>query len=273
MSDLHNYQSNDPQANRFGLGDHLGGHERVMNDRVMNDNDNAMMESTPVFEDTGGLSDVHRSEAEWEEPGSKRSKIVSALVVALLVGAAGAYTYANWTSAPKQAVPDSSLPKTAAINPAPAPQSAPDTTAMPSDNAAAPAATPAAAPEATTPKTSKPATTQTRAASRTPQSMSAPAPIVPSPSVMPPENQAATTPAPSEVTPQTQAAVAPEPASPAPPASAQTANPAQGEQSAGEQSAPASDVTLAPVTQPQPEGPAPAQPDGQPVPAAPQQPQ
>src|ERR1700742_2036534 len=73
------------------------------------------MDDEPIIhtlDDSGGLQGFHKSDADWEEPGSGKTKIIGALIVALMVGTAGAYAYSNWSSTPKPVVADNSLPQT-----------------------------------------------------------------------------------------------------------------------------------------------------------------
>src|SRR4051812_29100704 len=50
-----------------------------------------------VLEDSGGLGQFHHKMDELEEEGAGRGKAISALIVALMLGAAGAYAYSMWT--------------------------------------------------------------------------------------------------------------------------------------------------------------------------------
>jgi hypothetical protein len=226
MTDMRNFEpSNDIRA------------ESAFVDSNVLDNHAIATKESYVLEDSGGLGEFHREEV--EEEGSGRGKAISALIVALMLGAAGAYAYSMWTPQ-NEVVADKNLPQpdaprsVAAMTPPPA--------AIP-----APAETNTTAP--TAPDVVKPAPVTKQAnignaprVVRAPVSNESAAPMMPSP------------------TPQNQAATVPEPVSPTPPASALAGNPPLNEQSAAPAETPVTPTAPAPAEMaPAPAEPAPAQ--------------
>jgi hypothetical protein len=210
--------------------------------------DNGTLETKDsyVFEDSGGLGEFHRNMDDLEEDGSGRGKMISALIVALMLGAAGAYAYSMWTPRPNDAVADKDLPQ----------PSSPKQAAMIPPPPAAEAPAPEAATTApTAPDVVKPApVTKQATISNAPRVARAAVSGQPSPSVAAPMTPA---PSPATVAPPQQAAAVPEPVSPTPPASSLAANPPRNEPSA-------------PVEAPA--APAPAPVEAAPAPAAPAEP-
>jgi hypothetical protein len=206
-----------------------------------------------VLEDSGGLGEFHRNMDNLEEEGSGRGKMIGALVVALMLGAAGAYAYSMWTPHPNDVVADKDLPQTAALTPPPPVAPVADKmAAAPTDTAASQPGTAQSAMTApTAPDVVKPApVTKEARVANAPRVTRAPVP--------------AETPAPSPATvapPREQAAAVPEPVSPTPPAAAVAGNPPLNEQSAApvETPAPAAPAAPAEATAPAPAEPAPAQ--------------
>jgi len=246
------------------------------------DSGDVIVKDRYTLEESGeGLGQFHRSPDELET-GDGRSKVIGALVVALMLGAAGAYVYSVMPA--PDVVADADLPRpqgpgnTAALTPPP-PVTAPEMTApegaantQAGDSlATAPAdtnlnepqpVTPSAAPaqverQAATPRMT-PAPTRTAQAPVTAPAPADPTPLTasptpaPSPAVAPPVTPAM---------PQNQAAsTVPEPVSPTPPASAIAGNPPLNEQSAAPAEAQPEPVQPASPAAPEATPSAPAQP-------------
>ena len=152
-----------------------------------------------------GLGDFHTINPEDREPNNT-PKIVGGLVVALMLGAAGAYVYSVSGHQPKQIVAANSLPAPSA----PAPAAAPAPMPAPDNNQAANTPAPEAAPATDTKPVSKPAPVRSASVTRTRASSA-------------PDMGAAQARMSADSTPavQQQAVVTPvEPVSPQPPASA-----------------------------------------------------
>ena len=186
----------------------------------------------------GGLGDFHTVSPEDREPNNT-PKILGGLVVALMLGAAGAYVYSVSGHQPKQIVAANSLPAPSA----PAPAAAPAPMPAPDNNQAANTPAPQAAPATDT----KPAPVRSAAVTRT---RAASAPDMGAAQA---RMSADSTPA---VQPQQQAVVTPvEPVSPQPPASALANNNVQ--QPATEVAPPATpQADAAPAQDQQPAAPA-----------------
>ncbi len=167
----------------------------------------------------GGLGDFHTVNPEDREPNNM-PKILGGLVVALMLGAAGAYVYSVSGHQPKQIVADNNLPAPSA----PAPAAAPAPMPAPNNNQAANSPAPETVPALATDTKPMSKSAPVRSASVT-KARSSSAPDMGAAQA---RMSADSTPA---VQPQQQAVVTPvEPVSPQPPASAlanngQPANP------------------------------------------------
>ncbi len=120
--------------------------------------DRPVILNTDPVGNAGGLGGFHTVNPEDREPNNI-PKIVGGLVVALMLGGAGAYIYSVSGSAPKQQVVASNQQ----LPPAPAPQAAPPAPMPASDSNTA--ATPAAAPMPAADATPTPKSTPIRSAS------------------------------------------------------------------------------------------------------------
>jgi hypothetical protein len=222
-----------------------------------------------------GLSDFHTVNVE-ESERSNTPKIVGAVAVALMVGAAAVGLYAYSGPSTKPVVADNTLPKTAPV--APPPQQ----TAMAQDNSASapapqsaaptppPAATPS--PAATTePATPAPVHTASRSSHRIKSaSASEPASDAASVRMSADTTQATQAPREAQVTPQPaqQAQATPLPAAPTPSPSDVASNGGQSSAAVPNNATTASDIPQAAPAPAQPPAPAQTtQPDTTPAPA------
>ncbi len=210
---------------------------------VLVDSDDVIAKDRYALEEDGaGLGQFHYSGGEYAENQNGTAKVLGALVIALMVGSAGAYVYATMPAQQQDVVANADLPRpmgpgaTAAMTP---PATAPAMDALSGD-------TSNNTPEATAMDT--PAAPVTAPApTRTAQAPVTPAPATPAPVTVAPA-PAAVTPPVAPVMPQTQASAIPEPVSPTPPASAIAGNPPLNEQSAAPvEAAPAIPVEAAPA--------------------------
>ena len=204
---------------------------------VLVDSDDVIIKDRYTLEESGeGLGQFHRNLDDMEGDNG-RAKVLGALVIALMVGAAGAYVYTMMPQQQEQVVANADLPRpmgpggTSAMTP-PMSDMAP---AAETGDAIAPLTGDMNAPEPVTTPAPMERQSATPAPMRTAQAPVTPAPVdptpltasptpVPSPAVAPPV---------APVMPQNQAAsTIPEPVSPVPPASAIAGNPPLNEQSA-----------------------------------------
>ena len=170
-----------------------------------------------------GLSTFHTTHPEDREPNNT-PKIVGAVAIALMVGAAGLALYANWGPSTKPVVADNSLPKTAPVAPVPqqTAMAAPANSLSSKPNAAAPDAA-APVPEPVTTKTAaKPAPVRTARSARSSASIEATANARMAAAARPTTQ----VPEPAQVTPvPEQAQATPLPAAPSPSPSDVASNP------------------------------------------------
>ncbi len=209
----------------------------IRSETVFVDSDDVIIKDNYALDESAGegLGGFHRNADELEPQGGK-GKVIGALAVALMLGAAGAYTYSMMPAKDVVAQTQPVVPvKNAAMTP-PAPAAAPEAVA-PAAPVPAMTPAPAAAREAAAPRSATPA----------PVLRAAQAPVI-APTVDP-------APAPTAVTPlESQASAVPEPVSPTPPAAAVAGNPPLNEQSAAPVDAvpvmPAAPADNAPAAEP-----------------------
>jgi hypothetical protein len=230
---------------------------------VLVDSDDVIIKDNYTLDESGeGLGEFHTN-SDLIESGNGRGKVVGALVIALMLGTAGAYVYSTMPAQNQDVVANADLPRPAGPGagpglaammpntPAPALEAAP--TSDPAAEAMTPSATAVTTPEPVAPAMAPAPVQRQAAAPRVTAPVTTPAPA--------PEVVAPVEPVAPQVTQQ--ASSVPEPVSPTPPASAVAGNPPLNEQSVVPDAVapvtPAVPVDAAPVT-PEPAAPAEALP-------------